>query len=466
MMNKVLISLLFCSVCFLSKALAVQNIDNINNINNVDDLVNLGKLSISVKVVQDEQQIVGQALVLSIEVATDRWFATGSRIQNFTLPNVVMQANNIITINGSKRIQGQTWAMQTHEITLYPTLAGNYIFPVINLDVSINTENNGIISGVLSTPEASFTIILPEELNGIDNFIVSPEVTLTIDGQFDVDKNYAIGEAITQTITITASDTPAMMIPELNFFPLNEVTDKATDKGKEKTKQNTLDGISIYRKPAQVFDKSNRGSLLGSRVESFTYIFEKSGHYVLPKQVIYWWNSQSNALEKLVIPAVSWTVSGAGLTKMSRDNNTLSDIKFDLRTVVILVVSCVILALAYLLLSKRLFLFTLYKKITHYEQRQLSKQFLNSISKHEYLMASQYLYQYALVVNKYTEIKSLPLTNKLSQLAFQAESSRNIEIKFSVSDAKTLIKQIDTLASKLTKQVNFSVNEVIKLNQK
>ncbi len=459
MMNKVLISLLLCSVCFLSKAFAVQNIDNINN---VVDLVNLGKLSISVKVVQDEQQIVGQALVVSIEVATDRWFATGSRIQNFTLSNVVMQANNIITINGSKRIQGQTWAMQTHEITLYPTLAGNYIFPALNIDVSINTENNGLISGVLSTPEASFIIILPEELNGIDNFIVSPEVTLTIDGQFDVDKNYAIGEAITQNITITASDTPAMMIPELNFFPLNEVTDK----GKEKTKQITLDGISIYRKPAQVFDKSNRGSLLGSRVESFTYIFEKPGHYVLPKQVIYWWNSQTNALEELVIPAASWTVSGTGLTKISQGNNTISNIKFDLGTVIILSVSCFILALAYLLLSKRLFLFTLYKKITHYEQRQLSKQFLNSITKHEYLMASQYLYQYALLVNKHTEVKSLSLTNKLNQLAFQAESNQNKQLKFSVSDAKALIKQIDTLASKLTKQVNFSANEAIKLNHK
>jgi len=435
----------------------------------IDDLVNRGKLTVSAKIDKSKQQIVGQALVLSIEVSTDRWFATGSRVQSFTLANVVMQANNITTINGSKRIKGQTWAMQTHEITLYPTLAGKYTLPSFNVDVSINTEDDGIVSGVLSTQESNFIIDLPEELSGIDNFIVSPEVTLTIDGQFDADKSYAIGEAITQTITITASDTPAMMIPELNFIPMNEILEETVDDISNKTTQITqpmLDGISIYRKPAQVFDKSNRGSLLGSRVESFTYIFEKSGSYALPEQVIYWWNSQSNTLEEIVIPAASWTVSGTDLTKMRQGNNTIGDIKFDFRTVVIFVISCIILALAYLVFTKRQLLFTFYKKKTHYEQRQLSKMFLSSIAKHKYLMASQYLYQYALVVNKQTEVKCLPLMQKLNQLAFQADSSRNVALKFSVSDAKMLTNQIDTLTSKLTKRVNFSVTEVIELNHK
>jgi len=464
-MNKIQFSLFislvfFVNAFFASKAFAVQNIST------VDDLVNQGKLSISVEIGKNKQQIVGQALVLSIEISTDRWFATGSRVQGFTLANVVMLANNITTINGSERIKGQTWAMQTHEITLYPTLAGNYVLPSLNVDVSVNTEDDGIVSGVLSTQESSFTIELPEDLNGLDSFIVSSEVTLTIDGLFDADKSYAIGEAITQTITITASDTPAMMIPELNFIPMNQILEETEDGTSNKTTQPRLEGISIYRKPAQVFDKSNRGSLLGSRVESFTYIFEKAGHYVLPKQIIYWWNSQSNSLEEIVVPAAAWTVSGAGLTNIGQGNNTLSDIQLNFRIVLILAISSLILAMAYLFFVKRLFLLSFYKKITHYEQRKLSKQFLKRISKHEYLMASQYLYQYALVVNKQTEIKALPLMQKLNQLAFQADSSRNVALKFSVSDAKVLIKQIDTLTIEINKRANFSVTEAIELNHK
>lgn len=453
MMNKTLVSLFFYFGMFilLTTATAAQNISDVNN------LVEQNKLSISVTIAQDEQQIVGQALIISIEVATDRWFATGSQVQNFTLPNVVMQANNIITINGSKRIKGKTWATQTHEITLYPTLAGSYNLPALNVDVSINTENNGIVGGVLSTQETNFTIVLPEELNGIDNFIVSPEVTLTIDGQFDTDKNYAIGEAITQTITITASDIPAMMIPELNIFPGD---------GKSNMSESALDGISIYRKPAQVFDKSNRGSLLGSRVESFTYIFEEAGSYVLPEQIIYWWNSQSNTLEALVIPTSSWTVSGGGLTNISESNFSMSDIKLNLPTLLMIVVSLFTLLLTYLLLRKHQYLIALYKKVSKYEQRQLRQHFFNCIAKQEYLKATQYLYQYLHTLDKPVELQSGPLTEKLNKLAFQAAPHQNTTLNFSVNDAKALIEQIDSRASKIEKHLDFSVNEAIKLNDK
>ncbi len=446
MMNKLFISLLLCFVVLSPLAIAAQN---------VNDLVDQGKLSISINIVQEEQQIVGQALIISIEIATDRWFAKGSNVQGFSLKNVIMQANNTITINGSKRINGQTWASQIHEITLYPTRAGNYSLPALNVDVSINTENDGIISGVLSTQEASFTIALPSGLVGIERFIVSPKVTLTIDGQFDDDKEYAVSEAITQTITITASDTPAMMIPEVNLINVSNKTNLA---------ESTLNGISVYRKPAKVFDKSNRGSLTGSRIESFTYIFEKAGRYKLPEQIFYWWNSQTSTLEELVIPASSWTVSGGALTSIGQNKSKLSDIKFNLPTIIILIVTLFTLVLAYLLYSKRLQLIPIYKKVSNYEQRLVRKQFLNCVTKQEYLTASQYLYQYALTSGKHAQVKQWPLVKKLNQLAFQADSSQKITTNLSIGDAKALIKKIDTLTSKRVKHVNFKANETIKLN--
>jgi len=370
MMNKALISLFICFCLFSRTAFALQTIDN---------LVKQDKLTISLTVNESDQQIVGQALVVSVEVATDRWFATGTRVQGFTLTDVVMQANNIVTINGSKRIKGQSWATQTHEITLYPTLAGSYLLPEIKVDVSVNTENDGIITGVLNTHQAGFNISLPEALIDIDNFIVSPEVTLNIDGQFDADKNYSIGEAITQTITITASDTPAMMIPEINLTNISEVNTS------DKPTEITTEGISIYHKPAQVFDKSNRGSLSGSRVESFTYIFEKSGDYILAEQVIYWWNSQSNTLETLLIPASSWSVSGQGFIKQQQSIFGLRDLHFNLATLLVIVLSFLALTLAYLIYRKRQQLITFYKKVTKYKQRQLRRQFLSYIANKENL---------------------------------------------------------------------------------
>ncbi|PKG81676.1 hypothetical protein CXF85_17025 [Colwellia sp. 75C3] len=434
--------LLICQQALISKALAAKNIE---------DLVSQGKLTISLKVNQNRQYIVGQALIISIEISTDRWFATGSQVQHFTLKNVVMQANNTTTINGSKRINGQTWAMQTHEITLYPTASGVYHVAPIKVDVSINTEKDGVVSGVLRTQESSFTIELPEALAGIEDFIVSPQVTLSIDGQFDEDRDYAVGEAITQTITITASDTPAMMIKPINLF-VNDVATKGI-----------ADGVSIYHKPGQVFDKTNRGSLIGTRVESFTYIFEKPGRYVIAEQVIYWWNSQSNTLERLLIPSSAWTVSGGALGQINPLIG-LKDARFTVETIITLFMLLSLLILIYLGFVKRHHLSALYNKFTKREQRLLRRNLLSSIKKNNYLAASQYLYQYAVLSNKQAYIKDCQLTDKLNKLAFNDTNVESAQISISVNEAKTLIRKIDNVIGVKTKEANFTPNERINLN--
>ncbi|KGJ89643.1 BatD family protein [Colwellia psychrerythraea] len=444
-MNNALFSLFICFCLLSPTAFSEQTIDN---------LINQDKLTISLTVNESEQQIVGQALVVSIEVATNRWFATGTRVQSFTLTDVVMQTNNITTINGSKRVKGQSWATQTHEITLYPTLAGSYLLPEIKVDVSVNTENDGIISGVLMTQEAGFTINLPEALIGIDNFIVSPEVSLSIDGQFDSDNPYSIGEAITQTITITASNTPAMMIPEVNLTNISKANEKITE------------GISIYHKPAKVFDKSNRGTLSGSRVESFTYIFEKPGDYVLAEQILYWWNSQTNTLETLQIPASSWRVSDKGFINQHSFTNGLRGLDFTLTTLLIIALFFVALALLYVIFIKRKQLVTLYKKISQQEQRQLRQQFLSNIARKEYLLATQTLYQYSMTLDKPTETKSYQLTKRLHKLAFQNDQNKDSSLTFSIEDAQLLIKQVADNTASNVKESNFPFKSAIHLNKK
>ena len=447
-MNKKLISLLAFIVLICQLSLIP-----ITAAKSIEDLVNQGKLTISLKVNQKEQQIVGQALVIAIEISTVRWFTTGSNIQKFTLSDVVMQAKNITTINGSKRIKGQTWATQTHEITLYPTSYGDYNVPPINVDISVNTESDGIVSGVLTTQEVSFNIQLPKELKNINNFIVSSQVTLSIDGQFDEKKNYAVGEAITQTITITASDTPAMMITPVDLLTHNLTSNNET----------TLDGISIYHKPAQVFDKSNRGTLLGTRIESFTYIFEKPGRYVINEQVIYWWNSETSTLERLLIPSSSWSVFNGGLSQINSSDRLIA-FNVTIETVIALIIIILLLILLSIAFIKRHYLSTLYNKLTKRKQRILRSQFLNAVANKHYLIASQYLYQYALLQNQQTFTVDCTQSAILNQLAFSKTDTKNVAPSLSVNDAKTLIRKIDASISRKEDVSNFTPNERINLN--
>lgn len=452
MMNKTLLPILIalslvCQLIFINNASA----------QNLAKLVEQGKLKVSLQVNQKKTQIVGQAIIIAIEVSTDRWFAQGSKVQHFPLKNVVMQADNIITINGSKRINGQSWATQTHEITMYPTKSGHYYLAPIKVDISVNSESDGVVSGTLKTLESNFNIELPKELDGIDNFIVSPKVSLSIKGHFDEEKVYAVGEAITQTVTIRASDTPAMMIPPINLAENKQsINDKSASAG--------VAGLSIYHKPAKVFDKSNRGALTGTREESLTYIFEKPGSYVIDEKVIYWWNITSNSLERLVIPSSAWSVTGGGFSQVKQKNN-FTGLVSNMESVFTLIIILSLITLSYLGFIRRHQLVALYNTITKRHKRILRNHFLKAITEKNYLAATQYLYQYRLMLNRQTEHIDCPLAAKLNKLAFSNEDDViNQAITFSINDAKRLISNIDTYPLKKGKVVNFSPSERIKLN--
>ncbi|MBU2870908.1 BatD family protein [Colwellia sp. E2M01] len=440
---------LFLSLCLVSVTLSATVSANSQSDLTIADLVKQNKLRISLtlpKTNEEAPQIVGQPYVVSIEVATDRWFDSGSKIANFSLPHVVMPANNIITTNGSQNIAGTTWSTQTHDITLYPNEAGRYDLPSIEIKVSVNTEHNGSISGVLSTKPVSFDITLPEALEGVENFIVSPEASLTIDGQFDAEQKYALGDAITQTITIKADDIPAMMIPEIQ---LNE---------------KTLEGISIYHKPAQVFDTSNRGTLTGTRVESFTYIFEKSGDYSLPEQVIYWWNSNTNTLETLEVPASRWTVSTGGVLTSEQADKLFKEFTLNTSTLFKLLIFLIVILVFALLVIKRQKISAFYKTVTHYEKRQLQQNFLTDIAKKDYLSAEKSLYRYAVFINKVHKVKTSTINTQLNLLAFSQDNKQKSLINISSSDAKKLIKHLSHIAKGTVKAPLFIPGEKVRLN--
>ncbi len=403
----------------------------------LNELIADNQLTIATTIKQNEQQIVGQPLVIVIEVATNRWFAKGTQVKEFDLANVVILANSEITINGTKRVNGQTWSTQTSEITIYPRRSGDYVLPAIKVKISVNTEKHGIIEGIITTKQQSFTVSLPKALANIEHYIVSPKVELELSTNIDSEQNYAVGEAINLTIKITTQSSPAMMIQPLIKPKLN--------------------GISIYQKTPQVFDKSNRGELVGTRIESFTFIFEKKGKYLIPEKIVYWWNTSTNALEKIIIPSLSFNV---GKSEASANTTNRNNLVFNTKQFfwIILLISLTI-SFAFALYRYKKALLKLYANITHLEQRHAKKAFLRAISNHDYIVAINHLHKYSLLVNaNLIQLKSAQALT-LNKLAFDKNSQM---VLFSKYDAKQLLKTL--IESKKMKQAGLDVNSAIKLN--
>ncbi len=407
----------------------------------LDQLIAENKLTIDTKVEQGKQQIVGQPIVITIEIATERWFAKGTEVKSFELADTIILANSDVSINGSKRVNGQTWSTQTREITLYPRREGNYNLPSIEIQISVNTENDGIVEGTIKTVPQRFTISLPEELSKIESFIVSPQVSIEIatdDQNHNInsdESNYLIGSAISQTVTVIAQNAPAMMIPPI--------------------KRTELTGLSIYQKTPQVFDETNRGELIGTRIEKFTYIFEKSGKYEIPEQIIFWWDTSSNELQEIIIPSLLFNVGKGKITDKIETNAFHINIKFSLWLIIV----AIIISIAFVLFRFKSNLTKLYANITHLEQRSAKKAFLQAVSNHQYIGAIDCLYKYSLLINVNLEHLKSTQISSLNKLAFD---NNNQTESFTVQDAKSLLKSL--VINKRTIKNQLDMTKTIKLN--
>ena len=391
----------------------------------IAQLINDGELQLNSKIAKHDEHIVGQPFTIVIEVATNRWFARGTSIEVFSLANTVIIPHET-AINGNKRINGATWVTQTREIDVYPAKEGSLQLPEIQVNISVNNEKHGVIEGFATTEKQVITVALPSALKDIDHYVVSPKFTLDIDVNFDEETPYAVGDAVSQTITLIAADTPGMMIPPV-VFP-------------------QIEGLSIYQKPSQVFDKNNRGNIVGTRIEAYTFIFEQPGNYQFEQQIIYWWDSHNEQLTELIIPASKWTVSGKSLSQVEYSKWFVSLLT---KSVFYLCISLLVVAwLVRSLYRYKLSLKQFYQKVSQQQKRHAAKDFIKAIKEQNYSLASQKLYNYSLIVNNQQALHPETVVNsaearqiieRLNRLAFDRQITKT-EASLTVNDARNLLK--------------------------
>lgn len=325
---------------------------------------------------------------------------------------------------------------------------GIYQLPAIEVAVSVNTES-GIVSGVAYTKTTEFEVVLPEVLENIPDYIVTSNFSLDVEGAFDQEQAYKIGSAVTQAVTFRAENVPGMMLPVLS--------------------PPELPGVSIYQKPAKIEDQSNRGSLTGVKMQSFSYIFEKKGEYLLPEQSFYWWNNITKELEKVIIPERSWVVSGeVSMQSLSTKENKLSLISGTTLTLVLVVI--VVLYIVFRFYSYKTQFVRFYEKITRKQYRQHSKYFISAVKNQQFELACQQLYlivgsrnnsesqgQALFLKNYYADHIALKAVfERLLRAAYGGESSN-----FTVDDAKTLLQKRPRLTESAT---IYPLKECVRLN--
>ncbi|MFV1983351.1 MAG: BatD family protein [Thiohalomonadales bacterium] len=226
-----------------------------------------------------ENIIAKQQINLYIEIVSDKRITGGTHISSFEVNDAIVLQRDTFTVNSTRTEAGKTWNTRMWTIVIYPQRDGIFEIPEIPIQMTLLVkEPNVTKSSEIKSKPITFNTRIPEELQDNENWIATSRFNIKQNLNKSIDK-LKPGDALIRTISLSADNLPAMMLPAISV---------------EK-----IPGVAIYQKPFQIQDTANRGVYLAQRTEEITYVFEKIGNFILPAQTFYWWNTETQLLETI-----------------------------------------------------------------------------------------------------------------------------------------------------------------------
>ena len=248
--------------------------------------------------------IARQQIKLQIQISTDTRFSGGTRIGAIEIQDAIVLQREKFALNSVHTEGNKSWTIQQWTLVIYPQRGGQFEIPEIPLHISVMGEGSQSIIGKISSAGLSFTAIMPEQMADKPGWVATTryEVEEHFDKPLDQLKP---GDALVRTVSISADNLSAMMLPTLKNVDIN--------------------GIAIYPAPAQLNDQTNRGEYSAERTELVTYIFEQVGDFQLPPQTFYWWNLDTQSLELITLASHDLKITGGNGASDTDDKAGLAE---------------------------------------------------------------------------------------------------------------------------------------------
>jgi hypothetical protein len=285
----------------------------------VAELQTSGRVQLRSWLVPARDIVPGQQVKLNLEIATDRWFTGGTRVQIPEVPGLVILQTDNFASNSSEQRQGKSWVVQRWTLEVYPQRAGSFTIPPVTARITVNDEGGIAVTGEVTGPALQFTVFLPESLARVEHWVAAPD--FTVSQTFDRDlESLAVGDAIAREVVFEADEIMAMMLPAF--------------------KEEKIPGLTAYPEPPVLNNSSNRGATVASRRARITYIVEAQGKYQLPAQDYFWWDTRTGELQLLSLPTINILVG----TGEAANNTKESPVALRLKPLMAVVTGIILLA--------------------------------------------------------------------------------------------------------------------------
>lgn len=257
----------------------------------IAELQRAGRLQVDAALTPEGSVVPGQKITLTLRIATDRWFAGGTRISLPEVPGLVLLQTEQFASNSSERRGSENWVIQRWTIDVYPQRVGDFTIGAITARLEVNAGEIGVVEGAVTSPPVHFTTAIPASLADVGQWVAAP--AFSVSQRFDRSlENLQVGEAFEREVIFEASDLMAMMLPSL-----------AAQK---------IAGLAIYPAPPELENNNNRGQTEATRRQQISYVVQAEGLYRLPAEDFFWWDTSRGELQLVSLPATEITV-GSGM---------------------------------------------------------------------------------------------------------------------------------------------------------
>lgn len=231
----------------------------------------------------------GQRVLLRVDVLSPEGWARVRSIRDFEVPGVVVVPADSQGIRLQETIEGVAYSGQQTTISLYPKRSGLITVPPVAIDVEITRwgADADVRIERHQTPPVEFTVSSPPGTEGRSEWVTTPALTAT--QTWDPrPESLRVGDAVKRTLAFEAQDVSGMAFPPMT--------------------QDPIPGVGLYPDQPRVEERSNRGEIVGSRIETWTYVFERAGDVTLPDVELAWFDPDSETLRVEILKGLTMSV--------------------------------------------------------------------------------------------------------------------------------------------------------------
>ena len=242
--------------------------------------------------VTPEEAWVGEKVVLHVDVLAKDGWAQLKKVGDAEVHGAYLLRLETQGTRLSETIEGDNYTGQRYEFMLFAQREGTLSVPPVPVDVEVKTWGAGAGTRIhrLSTPLIEFASLTPPGAEGIRGLISTSGLTANQEWAPEID-GPKVGDAIKRTITLRAEDVSGMA-----FTPILH---------------SKIENLGIYPGEPTVQDSFARGDLIGTRVETVTYVLERPGETEIPGVVLTWWDVDAEELRRIELPGLSLQVAGS-----------------------------------------------------------------------------------------------------------------------------------------------------------